>query len=137
MLKQYFVYCWWVWFFTLLYCLRIIPYSLLYTSFIAFIFTTFTFSLDINIHYTKRLFIFFFELFILLIITLFHFVIDKKPLLSLNDIYFNLLLFLIYLFVLYVNGKTFYEIYFVDVIKEHYNDYTVNQYIKKMLKRYS
>ena len=50
--------------------------------------------------------------------------IDKKPLLSLNDIYFNLLLFLIYLFVLYVNGKTFYEIYFVDVIKEHYNDCT-------------
>ena len=81
------------------------------------------------------MFNFFLELFVLLLITLFHFVIDKKPLLSLNDIYFNLLLFLIYLFVLYVNGKTFYEIYFVDVKKEHYNNININQYIEKYYKK--
>ena len=135
MLKQYFIFCWWIWFFTLLYFLRIIPYSLLYTAFIAFIFTTFTFSLDSNIHYIERIFNFFLELFVLLLIILFHFVIDKKPLLSLDDIYFNLLLFLIYLFVLYVNGKTFYEIYFIDVKKEHYNNININQYIKKYYKK--
>tara|TARA_Y100000816_G_scaffold291719_1_gene284037 strand:+ start:2205 stop:2618 length:414 start_codon:yes stop_codon:yes gene_type:complete len=135
MLKQYFIFCWWIWFFTLLYFLRIIPYSLLYTAFIAFIFTTFTFSLDSNIHYIERIFNFFLELFVLLLIILFHFVIDKKPLLSLDDIYFNLLLFLIYFFVLYVNGKTFYEIYFIDVKKEHYNNININQYIKKYYKK--
>ena len=133
MLNRIYVFCWWIWFFTFLYFLKIIPYSLLYVSFFAVIFTFFVFLFDNKIHYTKRLFIFLFELFILFFIARLHFIVDKKPLISVNDILFNLLLFLIYLIVLHINSKTFYEIYFIDIKKEHYNNTNFIEFIKKIL----
>ena len=133
MLNRFYVFCWWIWFFTFLYFLKIIPYSLLYASFFAVIFTFFVFLFDNNIHYTKRLFIFFFELFILLFNARLHFIIDKKPLISENDIVFNLLLFLTYLIVLRINGKTFHKIYFNKLKKEHYNNSNIIEFIQKIL----
>ena len=133
MLVRFFIFSWWIWFFTFLYFLTIIPYSLLYASFIAVIFTFFVFLFDNNIHYTKRLFIFFFELFILLVNARLHFIVDKKPLTSVNDILFNILLFLIYLIVLHINSRTFYEIYFIDVKKTHYNNTNFIEFIKILL----
>ena len=133
MLNRLFIFCWWIWFFTFLYFLRIIPYSLLYAAFFSLLFTIFTFSLDVNIHYTKRLFILFFELFILLFLVRLHFIVDKKPLISINDILFNLLLFLIYLIILHINGKTFFQIYFHDVKNEHYNNSNFAEFIQKIL----
>ena len=133
MLVRFFIFSWWIWFFTFLYFLTIIPYSLLYASFIAVIFTFFVFLFNNNIHYTKRVFIFFFELFILLVNARLHFIVDKKPLISVNDILFNILLFLIYLIVLHINSKTFYEIYFIDVKKAHYNKTNFIEFIKILL----
>ena len=60
------------------------------------------------------------ELFILLLNVKKHFIIDKKNLISYNDIILNIILFLIYNLFLMILGSNFYDYYFVVLKKLKY-----------------
>jgi len=121
MLNRFFVFCWWIWFLTILYAFNLFPFSLLYLSIISFIFTCFFFIFNLKIYYLKRVLIFFIELIFIIINYHYHVNRDKKSLLDINILFKNILIFLIYLIVLKMNNKTFYTVYFIDIKKEHYN----------------
>jgi hypothetical protein len=46
-----------------------------------------------------------------------HFVIDKRPLVSHKDIAISILIFALYLLFLSSINKTFYQVYFIDLLK--------------------
>ena len=119
MLKNtsYLIFCFWVFIFTILYYLDIVKYSLLYSSVVAFIF-----SLFFNIYLIRRnlgsyLSILTVELLVVLVNVKKHFFIDKKKVISYEDIIFNVILFLLYNLFLLVLGTNFFEYYFVNLKK--------------------
>ena len=114
----YYIFCLWVWIFTILYYLDIVKFSLLYSSLIGFIFTLLTiYGLPNILDYLLVLTL---ELFILLLNVKKHFIIDKKNLISYNDIILNIILFLIYNLFLMILGSNFYDYYFVVLKKLKY-----------------
>jgi len=114
----YYIFCLWVWIFTILYYLDIVKFSLLYSSLIGFIFTLLTIYGRPNI--LDYLLVLTLELFILLLNVKKHFIIDKKNLISYNDIILNIILFLIYNLFLMILGSNFYDYYFVVLKKLKY-----------------
>lgn len=50
---------------------------------------------------------------------------------SLRDAKYNLFIFVFYLFVLFINDKSFYQIYFVDLINYSKKSCSMNKYLKK------
>ena len=119
-IKSYYIFCIWIWLATFLYFFDLIPYSILYLAFGALIFSTY-----IHFFYEKntysllhRFSIIIFETFILGINIYKHFYIDKLELIVYKDIIFSIVLFLIYLIFLRLNGKTFYQYYFVELFQK-------------------
>ena len=117
--KSYYIFCLWIWIFTFLYYFDFQPFSMVYSSFFALLFTIF-YSLiyeknNNSIQY--KIFIVLFEIGILAINIYKHFYIDNGPLIVNKDIIFNLLFFFIYLVFLWWNNTNFYKLYFVDLLK--------------------
>lgn len=107
-----YIYCLWIFIFTILYYLDIVKYSLLYSSVVAFIFSLFHNALFLKRTLYNYLLIMTVELLIVLVNVKKHFFIDKKKLISYKDIIFNIILFLIYNLFLLIIGTNFYEYYF-------------------------
>jgi len=115
----YYIYCLWVWILTILYYLDIVKFSLLYSSVVAFIFTLLSIFLRLD-NILDYLIVVTFELFIVLLNVKKHFFIDKKNVISYNDIILNIILFLIYNLFLMILGSNFYDYYFVVLKKLKY-----------------
>jgi hypothetical protein len=113
------VFCIWVFVLTILYTKDIIDFSPLYLSIGAILFT-----IPYNIFYIIKIKPFLYSLSIVLFeigiaVLNFnkHILIDKKPCVSKSDIIFSILIFTLYLLFLFSINKTFYDVYFVDLLK--------------------
>ena len=96
---------------------------MLYSSFFALIFTIFYSWIYEKNHNSIefKIFIVLFETGVLGLNIYKHFYIDKKPLIVCKDIFFNILLFLLYLVFLWFLGTNFYKLYFIDLLKHEKN----------------
>lgn len=113
--SDFLIYCLWIWIFTILNLLDFINYSLLYSSFFGLLFTIYnTFFVVNNNLLQDRIIIVLIEIIVLCITIYKHFVIDNKKLFDVNDIIFNILLFIVYLLFIGLMGKSFYGLYFVE-----------------------
>ena len=121
MLNKKFVFCYWIWLLTLLYYYDFLPLSLLYVSFGALVFTTYHFLLFTNAHISKKLWVFFIEALFFVLNLEKHVFIQKKSIISKNDILFNIILFVIYLVYIRHHNLTFYKVYFEILKKKHYD----------------
>ena len=115
------IFSWWIWTITILYAFRFIPYSMIYSSFVALVFTSIVFLNNKKINIQKRIIIGLAELFFFILNIYFHFKIDHFPLISKPILLFNIGVFLLYLFVLYLCNQSLYSIYFIHIPKMHYN----------------
>ena len=115
-----YVFCLWIWTLTFLYYFDFIKFSPLYLSFFALLF-----SIYYNFNpqnkgsmYLQKIYIIYFELFILLININKHFFIDNKKLINISNIFYSIIIFFIYLLFLKIFlNKTFYQYYFIDLMK--------------------
>ncbi len=134
MLQKKFIFCYWILFFSILYYFNIIPFSLLYSAFIAILFSIYHFRLC-NMHISKKGAIIFMETLYLGLNIRKHFYIDNKNLISIKDIIFNIILFLVYLTYIHINDLNFNKIYFETIYKVHGDpDETLWEHIKKYYK---
>ena len=115
---QFYIFCIWIWILTALYCTNTIKFSPFYLSICAVPFTImFNMLYLVNIKpLAYRVVVILFETGIATINTFKHFSIDKKPLISPKDIVSSILIAL-YLILLESINKTFYQVYFVDLLK--------------------
>ncbi len=117
---QFYIFCIWVWILTALYYTNTIKFSPLYLSV-----SVVPFTIMFNILYlsnTKPLpyiaAVMLFESGIALLNVHKHFTLDKRPLISPKDIVLSILIFSLYLLFLRSINKSFYQVYFVDLLKK-------------------
>lgn len=119
--KYIYIFCLWIWVLTFLYYFDFIKFSPLYLSFFALLFSIY-FNLNTRnkgLTYFQKANVICFELLILLINIRKHFFIDNKKLININDIFYSIIIFFIYLlFLKIVLNKTFYEYYFIYLMKK-------------------
>ncbi len=128
----FFILCPWIWVLTVLYLLNIIPYSLLYLSGIAVIFSSFYNFFYLNTNVTKSVSIIIFEFIIYCLNYYKHIIIDKKDFISYIDIKFNICIVIFYVIFLYFYNRTPYSVYGKELKNLHKNkNETIFQYINK------
>ena len=128
----FFILCPWIWVLTLLYLLNIIPYSLLYLSGIAVIFSSFYNFFYLNTNVTKSVSIIIFEFIIYCLNYYKHIIIDKKDFISYIDIKFNICIVIFYTIFLYFFNRTPFSVYGTELKNLHKNkNETILQYINK------
>ena len=116
--KHIFIFCLWIWILTFLYVFNFSSFSTLYLTFFSLLFTIYL-NLIYKRNYNSNKYIVIFELLIFLSVTYKHFIIDKKKLINIENAFYSLLLFFIYLiFLKLVLNKTFYEYYFIILTKK-------------------
>lgn len=139
MVPKYFIYCYWVWTWTILYLIGFAKPSPMLSSLITFLFTFYNqfFSSYRDIYNLDfKITIVLLELFVFLLLFYFSGALNFSTMkfnidAFFKDIYFNILIFGIYLFVLYRNNKTFHNIYFEDIPKQMENRGSLFNYIYK------
>lgn len=114
---SFYIYCLWIWILTLAYYNNIIIYSLLYSAFFAVLFTIIHSMISINnYNLFYKIILIIIEILVLGINIKKHFYIDKKSLFNMRDIFFNIILFSLYLIFLDFLGITFYDLYFNKLV---------------------
>lgn len=129
MVPKLFIYCYWVWAWTILYLIGFAKVSPMLSAFITFVFTTYNqfFSSYKDVYKLDfKITIVLIELFVFLLLFYVTGAFDFSTMkfrvdVFFKDIYYNILIFSIYLFVLYRNDKTFYTVYFEDIPKQMEN----------------
>jgi len=113
------VFCIWIWFLTALYVANISSFSPMYLSVVAV-----SSAIPFNLLYDRnknpfrtKISILLLELSVAALNVYKHFVIDKRPLVSHKDIAISILIFALYLLFLSSINKTFYQVYFIDLLK--------------------
>ena len=128
----FFILCPWIWVLTVLYLLNIIPYSLLYLSGIAVIFSFFYNLFYLNTNISKSISIIVFEFIIFCLNYYKHIIIDKKELISYIDIKFNIWIVIAYVIFLCFFNRTPFSVYGTELKKLHENkNETILQHINK------
>lgn len=125
MIPIIYIYCYWLWIFTLFFLFNLTPYSPLLGLIMALIFTTLNNIFIVKSKISFKFFIIFFELLLVLL------VLNKNTKLNIK---FNIFLFLVYYLILTINNKTFYQIYFVDLPKHINPQMEASDYINKRMK---
>ncbi len=113
-----YIFCLWVWILTFLYYFDFQNISMLYLSCVGVIFTihnSFFYAQNTR-NIQQKLSIVLLEMGIFAINIYKHFFIDNRPLIVYTDIYFSIMLCLIYLVFLRYNNSSFYKLYFVDLM---------------------
>ena len=123
--ERLFIFCLWIWILSFLYFFNVSffsSFSTLYLTFFSLLFTIYL-NLIYTPNYNSNKYIVIFELLIFLSVIYKHFIIDKKKLINIENAFYSLLLFFIYLiFLKLVLNKTFYEYYFIFLTKKiNYN----------------
>ena len=124
MIHIIYIYCYWTWLFTLLFFLKLTPYSPLFSLIVAFIFTSYNNIINVNSHISLRAFIILWELLLIILVLL------KTKIL---DIKFNIMLFLMYYLILLLNNYNFYKIYFIELPKYYNPETTALNFISKRI----
>ena len=113
------VFCIWIWFLTALYAANISSFSPMYLSVVAV-----SSVIPFNLFYVGNKKPFRYKISIVIIEAAIaalnvykHFVIDKRPLVSHKDIAISILIFAFYLLFITSINKTFYQVYFIDLLK--------------------
>ena len=109
--KDIYVFCFWIWILSILYFFNLFPFSLFYLTFISLILTI-PYQLFIsqqNVY--RKVIVIYIETSVLLINYYKHFYYNKKKLFELNDILFNIFLFIIYNIFLVINKKSIIDLY--------------------------
>ncbi len=113
------VFCIWIWLLTALYVANISSFSPMYLSVVAV-----SSVIPFNLFYVGNKKPFRYKISIVIIEAAIaalnvykHFVIDKRPLVSHKDIAISILIFAFYLLFLSSINKTFYQVYFIDLLK--------------------
>lgn len=133
-MKLLYIFCFWIWISTFFYLIGLLPFSLLYTSAAAFVFTCFYSTLYLDIHISKIIITILFEFLIFAANYIKHVMIEHKPLISYPDLLFNIALFIAYLIYLYFNNRTFYTVYAHELKKAHLNNQdTILKYFKRTI----
>lgn len=133
-MKLFYIFCAWIWVSTFFYLIGLLPFSLLYSSALAFIFSCFYNTLYLDIHISKIIITILFEFLIFVVNYIKHVMIEYKPLISYPDLLFNIALFIAYLIYLYFNNRTFYTVYAHELKKAHLsNQDTILQYFKRTI----
>jgi len=115
---DFLIFCLWIWILTIAYYFNFIKFSLLYSSFFALLFTIYNTLFVINNNsLMNKINIILIEVFVLIVNVKKHFFIDKKKLILINDIIFNIILFIVYLLFLSLLGTNFYKLYFIKYRK--------------------
>ena len=128
----FFILCPWIWVLTVLYLFNIIPYSLLYLSGIAVIFSSFYNFFYLNTNVTKSVSIIIFEFIIYCLNYYKHIIIDKKEFISYIDIKFNICIVIFYVIFLYFYNRTPFSVYGTELKNLHKNkNETIFQYVNK------
>ena len=129
MIPKTFLYCWWILAWTILYLLNITNISPLISSFFG---TLTSFYIQFLSKYRNK-FKFNFKIFIIVAEIFILSILFYKTDLSnfKRDLIYNLVIFILYLIVLSFYNKTFYQIYFIDLINEHKKPFSVRNYLKK------
>ena len=141
MVPKRFIYCYWVWTWTILYLIGIVKPSPMLSSLSAFIFTIYNqlFSNFKDVYkWDFKIAIISFELFVFSLLFYYSGAIDFSKMsfnisLFFKDIYYNILIFTIYLFILHRNNKTFDTIYFKELPTQVENRGSVFNYIHKRI----
>ena len=113
------VFCIWIWLLTALYVANISSFSPMYLSVVA-VSSAIPFNLFYvgnKIPFRTKISIVIIEAAIAALNVYKHFVIDKRPLVSHKDIAISILIFAFYLLFLSSINKTFYQVYFIDLLK--------------------
>lgn len=118
--ERLFIFCLWIWILSFLYLINFSYFSTLYLTFCSLIFTVYI-NLIYKPNYNPNKYIVtLFELLLFLFVTYKHFNIDKNKLINIENAFYSLLLFFIYLiFLKIVINKTFYEYYFTVLTKKN------------------
>ena len=124
MIPIIYIYCYWTWVFTLLFFLKLTPYSPLFSLIGAFIFTSYNNIANVNSDISLRAFIILWELLLIMLVLL------KTEIL---DIKFNIMLFLVYYLILLLNNYNFYKIYFIELPKYYNPTTTALDFISKRI----
>jgi hypothetical protein len=118
--ERLFIFCLWIWILSFLYLINFSYFSTLYLTFFSLIF-----SIYINLIYKpnynpNKYSVTIFEFLLFLFVAYKHFNIDKNKLINIENAFYSLLLFFIYLiFLKIVLNKTFYEYYFIVITKKN------------------
>ena len=112
-----YIFCIWIWIMSLFYYFDIISFSPLYLSIGALLFT-----IPFHIYYKKdsllwSLFVITLETGILLLNFHKHMLIDKKSFFVSRDMEISVIIFGCYLLFLRLMNKSFYKVYFIDLLK--------------------
>ena len=117
---QFYIFCIWIWILTALYYTNTIRFSPMYLSV-----SVVPFTIMFNILYLSNIkplpyiaAVMLFETGIALVNIHKHFTLDKRPLISPKDIVLSILIFSLYLLFLRSINKSFYQVYFVDLLKK-------------------
>ena len=118
--ERLFIFCLWIWILSFLYLINFSYFSTLYLTFCSLIFSIYT-NLIYKPNYNPNKYIVtLFELLLFLLVAYKHFNIDKNKLINIENAFYSLLLFFIYLiFLKIVINKTFYEYYFTFLTKKN------------------
>lgn len=127
MLLKLFIYCHWLWLWSLLFLLSIVKYSPLISLILAFLFTIGNNFFNPKLKYFNIYLKFTVAIFEFLLIGIVYY---KRNYITFNDILANIALFIIYLLVLNYNNTSFHEIYFVLLPQKAKKHRTINSYIK-------
>lgn len=141
MVPKRFIYCYWIWTWAILYLIGFVKPSPMLSSLLAFLFTIYNqlfskfkdvYKLDFKVAIIS------FELFVFSLLIYYSGAFNFSKMsfsisLFFKDIYYNILIFGIYLFVLYINDKTFYKIYFEELPKQVENTGSAFKYMSKRI----
>tara|TARA_B110001450_G_scaffold233068_1_gene236072 strand:+ start:2085 stop:2501 length:417 start_codon:yes stop_codon:yes gene_type:complete len=131
MIPKIFLYCWWILAWTILFLFNITDISPFFSSLIGTIVSFYIHFIGKHsdvFNFNIKVFIIIVEIIILSLIIYFTNFSN-----SLRDIKYNLIIFLIYLFVLFINNKSFYQIYFIDLVNQAKKHFSTKKYLKKRI----
>ena len=133
MVPTSYIFCYWIWLWTILYAVNIIKQSPLPASIGALIFTTWNVFLSPWSKKFKLDFSIFIVSLEILVVALVAYKLKNPVKGFLRDLYTNIIVFIIYLGYIFTQNKTFYQIYFVDIPNQKEIGGGLSDYIHKRL----
>ena len=112
------VYSWWLWFFSILYFVGVLPYSPQLSMILALVVSLYLTGIKFSkeYHWTKKVAIFVLELFFLLLT---YFKDPTRSLFNNPDLLFNAVTAIIYFMWVHANNTTIHELYFKHFPESH------------------
>ena len=136
MIARIYLYCWWILIWFILFLFKIINASPFFSSLIATFFSYYIHFIGEN----RNKFNLELKIFIISIELLILFILFCKTNINniISDTFYNILIFSIYLAILFINNKSFYQIYFIDLVNQEteIHNFTMKKYIQERILKF-